>query len=77
MRICSGATWLALSHLPCSHLNLQQSLAWIQQWTSRLVVDTDKLCDLLDEKTDIVDAPDAIEMLDCKGAIEFSDGKYH
>lgn len=49
--------------------------AWIGPYTSSLVVDTDKLCDLLDEKTDILDAPDAVELSDCKGAIEFSDGK--
>lgn len=46
------------------------------QWFNGLVTDTDKLLDILDEKNDIVDRPDAEELLECEGKIEFENGMY-
>lgn len=35
---------------------------------------TDKLMNILDEKNDIMDRPDAEELLECEGNIEFENG---
>jgi hypothetical protein len=36
---------------------------------------SDKLVDLLDQRKEIVDAPDAEELYECTGEIEFKNGK--
>ena len=43
----------------------------MQQWANNMMSNTDKLVDILQEKQEIVDKPDAIELLECKGDIDF------
>ncbi|KAK9899155.1 P-loop containing nucleoside triphosphate hydrolase protein [Cystobasidium minutum MCA 4210] len=48
---------------------------WLAQWTNEMITSTDKLMKILDEKNDIVDAEDAVELYDCSGQISFENGK--
>lgn len=54
----------------------QRPTEWSSKWFNDLLTDTDKLMDILDEKNDIVDRQGAEELLDCKGHIEFKNGKW-
>lgn len=47
----------------------------MSQWVNQMVTNTDKLMDILDEKNEIVDADDAVELYECKGQISFENGK--
>lgn len=40
-----------------------------------LMTNTDKLIDILDEKNEILDKPDAEELYQCRGEVEFENGK--
>lgn len=41
----------------------------------RLMTSTDKIMDVLEEKNEIVDKEDAEELLNCRGEIEFDNGR--
>ena len=41
------------------------------QWSNQMMTSTDKLVDILEVKNEIVDKPDATEMYECRGDIEF------
>lgn len=41
------------------------------QWSNQMMTSTDKLVDILEVKNEIVDKPDATEMFECRGDIEF------
>lgn len=47
---------------------------WMSQWVNDMVTTTDKLMDILDEKNEIVDAEDAVELYECRGEITFENG---
>lgn len=47
----------------------------MSEWVNGWITDTDKLIDILDEKNEIVDANDAVELYDCTGEISFENGK--
>lgn len=44
-------------------------------YTNTLMSNTDKLMDLLDEKNEVLDKPDAEELFKCTGHIEFDNGE--
>jgi ATP-binding cassette subfamily B (MDR/TAP) protein 6 len=52
-------------------LNRIYQLVWYQDYFSRLMVATDKLMDILDEESDIIDKGEAVELYQCRGEIEF------
>ena len=47
---------------------------WMNRFFLRLMTDTDKLMDILEERNDIVDSPNSVDLYRCQGEIEFQDG---
>lgn len=52
-------------------IETMSSLEWTQDYINSLMVGTEKVCDLLETKNEIVDRADAIELYRCHGQLAF------
>ena len=48
-----------------------EQFGWMTNYINHLMTNTQKLIDLLDQTSDVVDRPAAVELLECQGVIEF------